>query len=118
MLPAWFWRIAFYFTHHSHQETMKHYLILYVCLFICCAAKTQDLTTMVDRITGDTTVSTGFDTLQPGGKDSIPDQVVGVKTIRKGTAKYWLFFYFSTADVSQQPVRIWPEKFCLPRKNQ
>ena len=71
----------------------------------------QKLTTTVDRSTGDTVVSTGFDTLQAVAKNAVADRVVGVRTVHKGKATYWLFFYFSTSDITNQSVNISSKNF-------
>lgn len=83
------------------------YLVCLVCFFVVHnIAYTQKLTKLVDSYTGDTTVSTGFDTLSFPSKTGIPDRVTGVKTTHKKLSKYWLFFYFSTSDITSHPVNI------------
>ncbi len=94
-------------------------------LFFCLAANAQDAkqdTTIQDTTiktsiyvhNGDTTISTGFDTLnvrKTGTDTSSPDRVVGVKAIHNGESKYWLFFYFSTSDITQKAVKISTRNF-------
>lgn len=82
--------------------------------FFISVARAQSLITTVDSYTGDTIVSTGFDTLktaQTGDKNAIPDRVVGVKTVHKNKSTYWLFFYFSTSDITSKPVKISTRNF-------
>ncbi|MDQ2753169.1 MAG: hypothetical protein M3R72_09120 [Bacteroidota bacterium] len=69
---------------------------------------------MVDSYSGDSTISTGFDTLSLGKStetNHIPDRVVGVKTVHKKQPQYWLFFYFSTSDITKHPVNISKKNF-------
>lgn len=73
--------------------------------------RAQKLTTTVDRSTGDTIISTGFDTLKAAEKNAVADRVVGVKTIHKGKSTYWLFFYFSTSDITRSTVNISSKNF-------
>ena len=81
--------------------------------FICFTiSNAQELTITVDSYTGDTTISTGFDTLSMGKQNSIiPDRVVGVRSKHKGESKYWLFFYFSTSDIPSKGVKISSKNF-------
>ena len=66
---------------------------------------------MVDAYTGDSTISTGFDTLSTQNKTGIADRVVGVRTVHKKQSKYWLFFYFSTSDITSRSVSISKKNF-------
>ncbi len=92
---------------------MKHiFFILFIFVFFF--GKAQKLTRMADSFSGDSTISTGFDTLSLGKSNEshqIPDRVVGVKTVHKKQPQYWLFFYFSTSDITQHPVNISKKNF-------
>ncbi len=92
---------------------MKILAIIIFLLSACNGVYAQKLTTTVDSYTGDTTLSTGFDTLNAitTGKNGVADRVVGVKNIHKGESKYWLFFYFSTSDITQKSVSISKKNF-------
>ncbi len=93
---------------------MKHVFFFLFFLFLFSSVWSQQLTTTVDSYTGDVTVSTGFDTLsaaKTNEKNSIPDRVVGVKTTHKKKSEYWLFFYFSTSDITNHPVHISKNNF-------
>ncbi len=91
--------------------TMKTILPLLCLLLAGSLCSAQNLTTIVDKYTGDTTVSTGFDTLSRADKAGLSDRVVGVRTTHKKQSKYWLFFYFSTSDISQHSVSISKKNF-------
>ena len=93
---------------------MKHFVYTFVVLFMFCSVQAQQLTKMVDSYTGDSTISTGFDTLsaaKTNSSNAIPDRVVGVKTVHKKQTQYWLFFYFSTSDITQHMVNISKKNF-------
>ena len=93
---------------------MKYLICFLVLIFYVSAALAQQLTTTVDSYTHDTTISTGFDTLSAGkgeSKTAVADRVVGVKTIHKKESKYWLFFYFSTSDITNHSVQISKKNF-------
>lgn len=90
------------------------YFFSFLTLFFLSVAKAQNITRTVDSYTGDSIISTGFDTLKTAkmdDKNSIPDRVVGVKTIHKSKSTYWLFFYFSTSDITSNPVKISSKNF-------
>lgn len=92
---------------------MKH-LLSALFVFAFFFSKAQKLTRMVDSYSGDSTISTGFDTLSLGKLNEShrqPDRVVGVKTVHKKQSQYWLFFYFSTSDITQHPVVISKKNF-------
>jgi len=94
--------------------TMKQIAYLVFSLLLYSGAFAQQVTTTVDSFTGDTTVSTSFDTLNvpdTNSKNVVADRVVGVRTTHKGENTYWLFFYFSTADLSSKPVKISPKNY-------
>ena len=94
---------------------MKSILSIIILLFfIESHAAAQEVIRSKDPYTGDSIISTGFDTLaaaEPGSKTSIADRVVAVKTIHKGKATYYLFFYFSTSDITDKPVKIGPKNY-------
>lgn len=95
---------------------MKPVIYFFTVIMFCflTAGRAQDLIRTVDSFTGDSIVSTGFDTLKTAKtdeKNSIPDRVVGVKTTHKRKSTYWLFFYFSTSDITSNPVKIGPKNF-------
>ncbi len=88
---------------------MKYIFFTLFFFLFSFVVRSQELTISVDSFTGDSTISTGFDTLrasQPGENNGIPDRVVGVRTVHKGESKFWLFFYFSTSDITSKPVKI------------
>jgi hypothetical protein len=93
---------------------MKTLFFLPAFLLLHVSVHAQELTTTVDSYTGDTTYSTGFDTLNaavPTNKKTIADRVVGVRNVHKGESRYWLFFYFSTSDITQKSVSISKKNF-------
>ncbi len=90
---------------------MKFIFFITCLIFSSSLIQAQKLTRTVDSYTGDTTYSTGFDTLNLNNKTGIADRVVGVKTVHKKQSKYWLFFYFSTSDISSHPINISKKNF-------
>ncbi len=98
---------------------MKHLFasIFFTSLFSTVIA--QELSVTIDRTNGDTTISTGFDTLHfaiTDANDSIPDRVVGARTSHNGTRTYWLFFYFSPTDIKATELTITSKNFAYLQK--
>ncbi len=81
---------------------MKTTLLLLILISLPAATRAQ-LTVTVDSFTGDSTVSTAFDTLsieKIEGKEVVTAKVVGVKSISKKKSTYWLFFYFLSTEAA------------------